>query len=470
MNMKRIDIKMNKIKQMISPLSIALIGVSSNLQKNSGRLFANLIKTKYKGEIYLVNPYYNKILYMDCYPSVLDVQESVDLACVISPPDTVLHIVKECIKKGVKSVVILSDGFSTNVGTKNISEKLKDLIIDEDIVLYGPNTEGLSIYDKNWGLSYFPSYESRKFKSGNVGLISSGTIGKTIVESNQKGIGFSYWFSPGDELDITVEDCLEFLIKDEKTGVILLVIKKVTNEKRFISLIKKANKLNKPIIYLTIGSTITSASKSLNLIEKSIMHEFDQYYPGFIKVDSLNEMVSLAWLFEKGQGLHLPSINVLMYSWSPSVVHYLNSLCEHYGIHLPALSPKLSSRLNVLLEKNATSKNPLDVSSVIYRDLDAVTDSLQKVVDSKEYNVLMLVFPFQLNYHNEVIAQEMIELNESQDVLFIPLFLSQGNHKELALELIKENHIPCFFDEHVALKSLTNILRYNNILNKKDNV
>ena len=457
---------MNKIKQIISPLSIALIGVSSNLQKNSGRLFANLIKTKYKGEIYLVNPYYNKILHMDCYPSVLDVPESVDLACVISPPATVLNIVRECIEKGVKSVVILSDGFSeASAGTKDISRKLKDLIKNEDIVLYGPNTEGLSIYDEHWGLSSFPLYEARKFMSGNVGLISSGSIGTTIVESNQKGIGFSYWFSPGDEIDITVEDCLEFLIKDDKTEVILLVIEDVTNEQRFIGLLKKANERKKPIIFLTVGSTITSASMSPNLMERSMFNELDQYHPGFIKVDSMNEMVSLAWLFEKG--LQLPAMNVLMHTWSPSVVNYLNSLCEDYGIQLPAPSHKLSNRLKVLYELDATSSNPLDVSSVIYKDLNAVTNSLKMVVESKEYNVFILVFPFQLHYHNEVIAREMIKLNESENILFIPLFLSQGNHKELGLELIKENNIPCFFDEHVALKSLTNVLRYNNILNEK---
>jgi len=63
-----------------NPKGIALIGASENPLKGGNAILNNLIKG-FKGEICPVNPKYDKIQGLTCYPSVADVPDCVDLAC-----------------------------------------------------------------------------------------------------------------------------------------------------------------------------------------------------------------------------------------------------------------------------------------------------------------------------------------------------------------------------------------------------
>lgn len=360
-----------------------------------------------------------------------------------------------CIEKDVKSIVILSDRFlEVNSLTDKVRQQLEELKEGVDIVIYGPNIDGLSLFYEKWGLSSFPVFEFKRFISVRSGLISTGSIGRSIVDSDQIGIGFSYWFSPGDEIDITVEDCLEYLIEHEVKEVILLVVRSVMNKQRFKSLLKKSLKKNKPIIYLKVGSKYDMTS---NINEDSFLSEL-KLSPNFIEVKGIKEMISLAWLFDKGY--QPTTMSPLVYTWSPSVANYVESVFENYEVNLPDLSNELNHSLKEI-NANKFFNNPLNISSVIYRDLNLAVEGLKMIVHSKEYECIIIVFPFQMNYHNEVIACAIVELNILEEALFIPILLSQGSHQKLTLEIIKESSIPYFFNEHVAVKSLAYLFQYN---------
>ena len=95
----------------LSPSSVAVIGATANKQKLGYSLFSNIITGGYKGRLFAVNPSYNNILGIDCYPSILDVPDAVDLAVIIVPSSAVLKVVEECAEKRVAGAVIISAGF-----------------------------------------------------------------------------------------------------------------------------------------------------------------------------------------------------------------------------------------------------------------------------------------------------------------------------------------------------------------------
>ncbi len=45
-------------------------------------------------------------------PSVNDLAEEIDLAIITTPAETILSIINQCIDKKIKSIVIISAGFS----------------------------------------------------------------------------------------------------------------------------------------------------------------------------------------------------------------------------------------------------------------------------------------------------------------------------------------------------------------------
>src|SRR3979490_1421447 len=99
-----------------SPPSIALVGASAELDKIPGRRLSMLRKNHYPGRIYPINPNYDELDGLKCYPSIADVGQPIDLAIVIIPARVVLGALEQCAAVGVKNAVIISSGFAEEGG------------------------------------------------------------------------------------------------------------------------------------------------------------------------------------------------------------------------------------------------------------------------------------------------------------------------------------------------------------------
>jgi acyl-CoA synthetase (NDP forming) len=81
------------LQRMLSPKSIAIVGVSSDFNKLNGRTLKFLLDKGYAGTIYPVNPKYDEIAGIKSYASVADLPEPADLAVVAVPAKLVIDTV-----------------------------------------------------------------------------------------------------------------------------------------------------------------------------------------------------------------------------------------------------------------------------------------------------------------------------------------------------------------------------------------
>ena len=102
---------MRSIDNMLNPSSVAVVGATERLQYG-GRFLRSIMPAKDKVRIYPVNPKYDKVLGMRCYPTVLDLPEVPDLVSVIVPQDHVMQVLEESAQIGVKAAIVISAGFS----------------------------------------------------------------------------------------------------------------------------------------------------------------------------------------------------------------------------------------------------------------------------------------------------------------------------------------------------------------------
>ena len=60
-------------------------------------------------------------------------------------------------------------------------------------------------------------------KEGRVGIASqSGAFGAHIFSlARERGVGFSYWATTGNECDVAFADCVRFMAEDDGTDEIL---------------------------------------------------------------------------------------------------------------------------------------------------------------------------------------------------------------------------------------------------------
>lgn len=82
--------------------TIALVGISSKPERASYRVAEYLIKAGYT--VYPVNPQYQEVLGLTCYPNLTELPESIDLVDVFRKAEDCLPVAEEAVKIGAKAL------------------------------------------------------------------------------------------------------------------------------------------------------------------------------------------------------------------------------------------------------------------------------------------------------------------------------------------------------------------------------
>ena len=82
------------LNPVLKPRSVALIGASRNPTSFSYTYLSILLKYGFKGSIYPINPKAETILQHKCYPSVLDVPESIQITFIVFKSDTLTRLMQ----------------------------------------------------------------------------------------------------------------------------------------------------------------------------------------------------------------------------------------------------------------------------------------------------------------------------------------------------------------------------------------
>jgi uncharacterized protein len=82
--------------------NVALVGVSANPIRSSNFVAAYLVRTPMR--TYPVNPVYDEVLGVPCYPSLADLPEVPDIVDIFRRPDAIPGVVDEAIEVGARVV------------------------------------------------------------------------------------------------------------------------------------------------------------------------------------------------------------------------------------------------------------------------------------------------------------------------------------------------------------------------------
>jgi acyl-CoA synthetase (NDP forming) len=357
------------IKSAVDPRSIAIIGASESEKKFSGTFVPNLIKGGFKGEIYPINPKRTEIMGLKCYPSIKNVPGSVDLAIVAVPSPFVPQVVKECVDKGVKSIILISAGFG-EVGVKGLkiqNEMVKICKEGGTRIVTGPNCEGIiSLIHNTWAHLFSSPIPPAP---GEIAVVaqSGGILEAVLNHMWDYDVGTSYCISTGNEADLGIPDYMDYLVKDVHTKVIVLFIEGIRNGEKFKEAAKMAITTGKPIVAMKVGKSErgrltaishTGALTGLDEVYDAIFRRF-----GIIRAYNIDELIdvamALAWQpLPKGK-------RVGAVTDSGGVSCQIADVIEETELELPEFTDNSTKTLLELLPLAATPKNPLDVTGAI---------------------------------------------------------------------------------------------------------
>jgi len=356
----------------------------------------HLLASAKRRKIYPVNPTASEVLGIAAYDSVVDVPGSVDLAVIAVPALQVPKVMRECVQKGVKAAVVISGGFA-EMGEqgRKLETELVQVARQGGIRFIGPNSMGHA--DTSSQLSTLAWTE--EITPGPVALLSqSGNYGHRIIQNGvSSGIGFSKFVSTGNEVDLHLEDYLEYLAQDESTKIITAYIEGLKEGRRFFQLAKETT-VRKPIIVIKAGGTKESAqavrSHTGTLAGSDAVYAAAFRQAGVLRVDDEDELcdVVTALLYQP-----LPRnnrIGILTIGGGLGVV--AAEACEREGLEIAPLASSTLEKLDAYLPPRWSHRNPVDMAGIGMDKSPATFSSLWALMEDKNIDAILLQAPVAL--------------------------------------------------------------------------
>jgi len=355
----------NGLEILFDPKSIAVVGASRNPSTPNYNLLANLVKLKFPGRLYPVNPNVTEIDGMKAYPSLRNIEGEIDMVVSSVPAAATLDVIKDCVEKRVKVVVIVSGGFS-EVGRdgRKVQGEIALLLKRAGIRAIGPNCLSPINTSNNLVIGFHPI---EKLNKGSTSLILQSGFYEPRLEwiFGDFNLGISKLIDLGNKIDINEVDALEYLASDPTTKVIAIHLESIAGEsKRFFDLLKETSK-EKPIVVLKSGRTeagAAAASSHTGAIVKGSSIVFDSALAqaGVVRAYTLEEFFDFAKVFEFLTPLQLPGNSIAIACLSGGEGAIVTDMCQERGFALAKVSSETYVKLQEVGPPWKIPPNPFD--------------------------------------------------------------------------------------------------------------
>jgi len=370
------------------PDSIAVVGASEKTGSIGRAVMTNLIDGGFDGNLFAVNPNYDRLYDRQAYARVADTPDVPDLAVIAIPMSKVPEVVDDCGRIGVKGAVILSaGGREAGVEGREREQTIQASAHRSGLRIIGPNCLGI-ICPQN---KLNASFAAHMPPDGNLAFISqSGAICSSMLDlSLQEKMGYRYFISIGSMLDVDFGDLIDYVGSDPKVSSVLLYIESLSHFRKFMSAARAVSRM-KPIVVLKSGRSEAGARAAAS--HTGSMAGDDRIYDaafqraGVVRVRSLGDFFDCAELLAKEKRPMGRRLTILTNSGGPGVMT-ADAVVEK-GLSLSSLSEKTIDKLDQVLPAHWSRQNPIDILG----DADAsrYIDAL-KCLDVKETDGLLII-------------------------------------------------------------------------------
>jgi len=348
---------------LLAPRAVAVIGASPRPGSVGGEILRNLKRCGFDGDLYPVNPKYEAVDGLKCYPSIEELPPGVDLAVLAINRDIVLDAVALAGEKGISNLVIITAGFKES-GEEGMwrEERLRSLAQEYELNIVGPNCMG--IINSSHGVRLNASFSRWFPRSGQIAFISqSGSLGETLLECfANAGLGVSLFVNLGNRAGLTENDFLQHLASDEECRAIFLYLESFAEPGRFRHLVERIA-LRKPVVVLKAGRTeagaaaVASHTGSLASPDEVVDAFLNQ--SGAIRVTTIEETITALRALERGVLPAGSRVVILTNAGGAGII--AADACERAGIDVPPLDAETRALLSEFLPPEAGLGNPIDM-------------------------------------------------------------------------------------------------------------
>jgi acetyltransferase len=441
------------------PKRIAVIGVSSNPNSVSGKVLSNLVGSGFMGVVYPVNPDYEAVMAMSCFPDLESLPKKPDLALICSAAKQVPEWVKKCGEAGINGIIIMSSGFR-EIGEEGV--RLEKMVLEEkakfkDMRIIGPNCLGIIIPGINLNASFAPDTPAK----GSIAFISqSGALCTSVLDwAKEEKIGFSGFVSIGNTIDVDYGHLIDYFGEDENTESIILYIESISDARKFMTA-SRAFARTKPIIVYKAGrfpeSAAVASSHTGALASEDNIYDAAFRRSGLARVYDIGEIFDCAELIARNRIPKGSRLGIVTNAGGPGVMA-TDALIASKG-KLSKLSDESMTLLNESLPEQWSHGNPVDVLG------DARSKRLAKavkiVLDDKNTDAVLVILTPQAMTNPAAAAKAISEIAGTSRKPILASWLG-GRSMTEGVRLLNESGIATYKTPEQAVRAFMTLVEYS---------
>src|ERR687890_1615007 len=345
---------------MLGARSVAVVGASPKFDTPGNHMVRQLVVGGFSGRAATVNPKYEQVEGIDCFPSLEALPFVPDLALLGVGNHRLEEQMEAAARCGARGVVVFASALEDPPRDPPLTERLRRIAEEAGMAVCGANCMGFA--DVERGLRALAFEERADLKPGNVAWIShSGSAFSALLHA-ERGIHFNLAVSTAQELRTTMADYMLYALERDSTRVISLFLETIRDPDRFRLALATAAQRDVLVVALKVGRAPASrplvAAHSGALAGDDAAYEalFDAY--GVARVGSLNEMADLVELLGAGRRAAPGGLAAILDSGGERA-HLVDAAAD---LEVPLARPSVETLRDVAarLEPGLPAVNPLD--------------------------------------------------------------------------------------------------------------
>ena len=377
------------LSPLLAPRSIAVVGASTRVGFPGNTIIHEIRRGGFSGALYAINPNQDQIEGLDCYATIGELPETVDLAVLLVANHRLEAQLAAAIDAGARAAVIYASGALE--GDDGLLDRLRTMASEAGIAMCGGNCMGYYNFDSGAWICPFATQDDSG--PGPVALLThSGSAFCSLLRLGAR-LRYNLAISSGQEFSSSLADFLDYALDMPTTRVVMLFVETIRDPQGFRAALEKARARDIPIVVLKVGRTEASARFALSHSgamvgsDQAFQALCDQY--GMIRVDDLDELIATVSLFALPKRVASGGLAALTDSGGEREM--LVDLADDLALPFAQIGDDAKAALASHLDYGLEPTNPCDAWGTMDHYEETFSGCLEALIDDPDSAIALLL-------------------------------------------------------------------------------
>jgi acyl-CoA synthetase (NDP forming) len=390
------------LRRVLSPRSVALVGVSGDPASFGARSTTNL--RDFAGPVWTVNPKYagQELHGRPCYGSIADLPDAPDCVLLALPRTGILPAVRAAAERGAGGAIIYASGYGETGLPDRVAEEetLRETARSSSLPLVGVNCLGIVDHTIRAGVTFMPEYPRLTAPPGGVAVTSqSGALGYALMQAAERGFSLCHMATAGNATDLDVCDLAAYQLSMPECRSVALAVEGLRDARRLFLLGDAARAAGKAVVVLKLGwgeaGAAAAVSHTGSLAGSAAAWSAAFRRAGMAEVEDFDALLETAGLFAKAPKPKARGVAIVTPSGGAGIMAADHA--EALGLDMPQPAPETERVLRGAIPEFGAPRNPCDLTAQVATNPAMFDACMDAMLADAQYGVV--VMPVVYSHH-----------------------------------------------------------------------